>query len=397
MTERFCASARPGAYFDEQATGLTLRVLGSGNSWSFSYTRPDGRRTQFKIGTYPAISLAAARSLALEARGLVDTGLDPQTAFGARAAGAMTVAELVRTYLEHPDKTKLRTHAELRRRLEKNVVPLIGNVGVGQLHRRDVRRCVDAILNRGREVEAARVFEDIRAMLRWAVSRGDLEANPIEAMQKPSGSVPRTRVLSPDEIRTLWNGLPQALARSKVCQCIIKLCLTTAQRVGEVAGMELAELDLKAREWKIPGRRTKNGHDHTVPLSDLAVELINEAIADAAGSKFVFPIGDRSLPAQAVARTILRAQERLGLAAWSAHDLRRSALDGMARLGIAPHVLGHVANHRSVTRATVTTQHYVHHRYEAEVRQALELWANRVAAIVGNERKAKVVSMGARA
>jgi hypothetical protein len=167
LTDRFCATARgPGSFFDEKVTGLSLRVLEGAKTWSFNYTRHDGRRTQFKLGSYPAISLGAARSLALEARGLVDVGQDPRTAFGSRTAGAMTVAELVDTYLRHPDKTKLRTHAELKRRLEKNVVPLIGGIGIAQLHRRDVRRCVDAVLGRGREVEAARVFEDVRALLR---------------------------------------------------------------------------------------------------------------------------------------------------------------------------------------------------------------------------------------
>ena len=306
----------------------------------------------------------------------------------------MTVAQLVDSYLSHPDKTKLRTHAELKRRLHKNVVPLIGGIGIAQLHRRDVRRCVDAVLNRGREVEAARVFEDVRALLRWAVERGDLESNPVEAMRKPGGSRPRTRTLTPDEIHTLWAVLPKALARSKACQRIIQLCLATGQRVGEVAGMEVAEIDLKAKQWKIPGRRTKNAYEHNVPLTDLAIEIVNEATADAGKSPFVFPAGDRSLPAQAVARTILRAQGRFGLASWSAHDLRRSALNSMAALGVAPHILGHVANHRSVTRATVTTQHYVTHRYEAEVRAALELWSAQLRAIVGDQPMAKVIPIG---
>ncbi|MGC1897089.1 MAG: hypothetical protein WA716_00030 [Pseudolabrys sp.] len=37
-----------------------------------------------------------------------------------------------------------------------------------------------------------------------------------------------------------------------------------------------AELDLKAREWRLPGSRTKNANAHVVPLSDLALEIIKE-------------------------------------------------------------------------------------------------------------------------
>ena len=395
LTDRFCGTARnASSFFDEKVTGLTFLVSGAGGkSWYFSYTRPDGRRTRFKLGTYPSVSLAAARSLALEARGLVDLGQDPQTRFGSRAAAAITVAELINSYLSHPDKTKLRTHAELKRRLHKNVVPLIGNVGIVQLHRRDVQRCVDAVLGRGRQVEAARVFEDMRGLLRWALARGDMESNPMEAMRKPAGSKPRTRTLKAEEIKTLWNDLPITLGRSKACQRIIKLCLVTGQRVGEIAGLEVCELDLTAKKWTIPGRRTKNQHEHNVPLSPLALEIIDEAIAEADGSAFVFPAGQGPLAGQVVARTILRAQGQFGIAPWSAHDLRRTALTNMAGRGVAPHVLGHVANHRSVTRATVTTQHYVTHQYEAEVKSALEMWADHLAAIVGDKPVGDVRSL----
>jgi integrase len=226
-------------------------------------------------------------------------------------------------------------------------------------------------------------------MLRWAVSRGDLDHSPIEAMRKPPGSKPRERVLSDDEIRTLWNGLPEALARSPGCQRIIKLCLVTGQRVGEVAGMTRGELDLKHKLWNLPGARTKNGHAHTVPLSPLAIELIGEG-----DGELVFPNaeGEGTLPGAAVARTITRAQDRFGIAHWTAHDLRRSALTGMAKLGIAPLVLGHIANHRTTTKAGMTLSVYVHHAYEKEKREALELWADRLQGIIAGG--ADVVQLG---
>jgi hypothetical protein len=63
-------------------------------------------------------------------------------------------------------------------------------------------------------------------MLRWAVSRGDLDHSPIEGMRKPPGSKPRERLLSDDEIQTLWNGLAKALARSLDCQRLATLSTT---------------------------------------------------------------------------------------------------------------------------------------------------------------------------
>ena len=107
-----------------------------------------------------------------------------------------------------------------------------------------------------------------------------------------------------------------------------------------------------------------------------------------ARAQHLFPCGGGSLSPVAVARTILRANQtdRFGIAPWSAHDLRRTALTGMARLGVAPIVLGHVANHRTTTRAGVTLAVYSQYTYDKEKRAALDLWAERLAAIVGKRR-----------
>jgi integrase len=131
-------------------------------------------------------------------------------------------------------------------------------------------------------------------------------------------------------------------------------------------------------------------HPHVVPLSDLAIEFLKEAFHDAGRSAFAFPCGEGALSPIAVARTILRANDtseerplgRFGVAPWSAHDLRRTALTGMAQLGVAPIVLGHVANHRTTTRAGITLGVYNKYAYDKEKRAALNLWADRVRAIV---------------
>jgi integrase len=296
----------------------------------------------------------------------------------------MTVSGLVASYLEK-HASGLRSANEIKRRIYRNIVPVIGNVKLSELHRRDATRVVDAVTKRNAPGEAMRCFEDLRGMLRWAVSRGDLDHNPIEGMRKPQGSEPRERVLSDDEIRTLWNNLPQALARNPEHQRVIKLCLVTGQRVGEVVGMTRAELDLKHKLWKLPGTRTKNGHPHAVPLSPLAIELIGKGDGER-----IFPNDTRD-PSLAVSRIIYRAQDRFGIPHWTVHDLRRTALTGMAKLGIAPIVLGHIANHRTTTKAGMTLSVYVQHAYEKEKREALELWADRLQGIIAGG--AEVVTM----
>jgi integrase len=210
-------------------------------------------------------------------------------------------------------------------------------------------------------------------MVRWAVARGDLDHSPIDGMRGPAISKPRTRVLTDDEIRAVWHGLSEI--RPDVAR-VIKFCLATAQRVGEGTGITPAEIDLDRKVWNIPAERSKNGHPHQVPLSQMALRLI--------------PEGGFGVSKNVVSDIVWRYQiveER-----WTAHDLRRSALTKMAELGVAPIVLGHIANHRTTTKAGVTLGVYVQHQYEKEKRDALELWANRLQAIISGGG-AKVVRL----
>src|SRR5215217_6438421 len=132
LTDRFCAAAKSAHapqtdFFDETVAGLALRVSATGHKgWTFHFTAPaDGKRVRMGLGTYPATTLAGARARAMEARGLVEAGEDPRLTFGAQAAGAMTVAGLVESYLAKHARVNLRSAAEVERRLRKNVQPVI--------------------------------------------------------------------------------------------------------------------------------------------------------------------------------------------------------------------------------------------------------------------------------
>src|SRR5215831_9286705 len=113
LTDRFCQHAKSATaqtdYFDETVSGLALRVSKHGvKTWTFLFTSPSGKRARMSLGTYPATSLASARGLALDARGLVDVGHDPRH----QHSGAMTVATLVDSYVEK-HAAPLRTAAEI--------------------------------------------------------------------------------------------------------------------------------------------------------------------------------------------------------------------------------------------------------------------------------------------
>jgi integrase len=401
LTDRFVQGAKSTAiqtdYFDDnpKTRGLCLRVARTGRkTWNMVFTSPkDGKRARIVFGVYPGLSLAQARARALEAHQNLEQGRDPRDVAAEQAAKAITVEGLIEKWLEQHAQPNLRSAAEVERRLAKNVTAVIGGTKIECLTKDDMNRVVDAVIERGARVEASRVFEDLRSVARWAVGKGLLATNPFEGMKKPNGSKPRTRALSDTEIKTVWTGLPTVLARSKACQRILKLCLITAQRLGEVTGMESDELDLKAKTWTIPEHRSKNKHQHVVPLSDAAVEVIKEALADAAkDAKWLFAAkdGEGRLAIEVVDKTVKRALQpdeeyplgRFGTAPWTPHDLRRTVLTQLAKMGTMPIVIGAVANHLSVTKANVTFANYVQYDYAKEKREALDAWAQRLTEIV---------------
>ncbi|MEI9417557.1 tyrosine-type recombinase/integrase [Mesorhizobium sp. Cs1321R2N1] len=416
LTDKFiqaakCLAGRKTDYFDTIVKGLVLRASSGGQRTWYAVYGPPAKRQWLKLGTYPEVPLGTdkgARQRAKDTRAKVGDGGDPLADKKALAA-SQTVADMVENYVARRASTK-RSADEIARRLRKNVKDVIGDVKLAELHRRDLTKCIDAVKDRDAHVEANRVFEDLRAMVRWARGRGDLDENLVEGMAKPTETAERDRVLSADEIKTVWAGLPSADMRESTRR-IVRLCLITAQRVGEISGMMVDELDLNAAVWTIPAARSKNKRGHAVPLSPMAVGIIRDQLADVkalaerkgrAVPAFVFPgpgarapVTGASIP-KAIKREELTKRgstTTVGVAPWTPHDLRRSAATGMEELGISPFIVGHVLNHVSATKSTVTSRVYARYDYAREKREALELWADRLAGIVAGG--AEVVSIGA--
>jgi integrase len=198
----------------------------------------------------------------------------------------------------------------------------------------------------------------------------DLDTDIMSGMKSAPAKV-RERFLSRDEIAALWPAWPvlgEELAPA------LRLALATGQRIGEVLGMTTVELDREQAVWTIPAERSKNKFAHAVPLSPLALELIGQArVID--GRLF-------SAGVVKVAQTITRYRHRLPVTGWTAHDLRRTACTGMAELGVSDFVIGHVVNDRGTTKSSITGSTYVRYDYAREKREALELWAAHLDAIV---------------
>ena len=130
----------------------------------------------------------------------------------------------------------------------------------------------------------------------------------------------------------------------------------------------------------IPGDKTKNGQPNRVPLSPLALKLIDEAIELTGGSPWLFPSpnGDGPIDAHAPTRALARARDAIGLEDFRIHDLRRTAATRMAELGISPHTISMILNHVSARQGTITSKVYVQYSYDAEKREALRVWASKI-------------------
>ena len=401
---------------DSEVQGLEIRVAKGGTkSWRLHYTRrSDGKRRAVGLGRYPAVSLKEARSKARINQAKIedlDTGADPAaTRQGIRHAE--TFSELAEEWLTRharPNKVE-RAVADDLSMLKRHVLPYLAHKKVGQIKKRDILELIDAvanaadarrkkILDRRMSHRPNRVFELVRSIFRWAMSRDIIEVDPTVGLSQPvKKEAPRERDLSTAEIRILWKALDQAPVKRpkratdgipmvQSTALAVKLALVTGQRIGEVTGTNKKELYLIGDQpiWIVPAERAKNRLANRVPLSELAVSIIQEAMALAQDSEWLFPSPkvNRPVSSHAPTRAIARVRFFIGLDDFRIHDLRRTAATGMAELGVFPHTISLILNHASARSSSITNRVYVQYSYDKEKREALVAWGDKLMTLTG--------------
>ena len=146
-------------------------------------------------------------------------------------------------------------------------------------------------------------------------------------------ATPRDRILSDVELRALWAAMEkpgdfEAVKLSAEMSLALRVALVTLQRGGEVVGMRRSEIDRAGRKWTIPASRMKGKRPHVVPLSDLALSLIDEADEIIGGSEFVFqsPRSGSAMDRRAFTRAMARLVRAIGIERASPHDFRRAGV-----------------------------------------------------------------------
>jgi integrase len=401
FTDKFIAALRPKdqRYERWEGGGFGIRVSPRGKAWVWVY-HYEGRPRRMTLGSYPAMGLADARIKFAEARNLLARGLDPgDVEVQQRKAErvAETVEELAEAYLEKWARPRKRSAAEDERILRKDVIAAWGRRKAKDIARRDVIALLDAIVDRGSPIAANRTLALIRRMFGWALSRDIVATSPCVAVKAPAKEKRRDRVLSADEIAALWCALENPeLAISAPIRLALKLQLVTAQRKGEVIGAEWSEFDLDGRVWTIPAEKAKNGMPHRLPLSPLALVVLDEiasalqATKDVPGWLFPSPRCDGPITGPAVDHAMRSHRHALGTGDATPHDLRRTAASAMTSIGISRLVVSKILNHAEPGITAV----YDRYSYDPEKRAALDAWSVRLEEIVGTRHQsAKVVAL----
>lgn len=346
--------AKPGRYGD--GGGLWLQVRSeSAKSWLYRYVVA-GRERQLGLGPYPAITLKAARELALDAQRLLLAGRDPIAERRAREAeeaaksAAMNFRAVAALYIAAHEETwrNPKHRAQWRATLETYVFPVIGDAQVAAVDVGAVMKIVEPIW-RDKPETASRVRGRIETVLDYATARGWRAGdNPARWRGHIENLLPRR-----DKVRAVehhaalpWKeigafmaqlaGQPGAAAEA------LRFVILTACRTTEAIEARWQEVDLREAVWTIPASRMKAGREQRVPLADAAVTLLSgRRPENPAGDAFVFPGAKAKAPLSNMAMTALL--RRMGRGDLTVHGFRSTFRDWCAEATNYPRELAEAA------------------------------------------------------
>jgi integrase len=365
-------------YWDAGYPGFGVKVTPKGRKVFIVLYRTSGagsKLRKYTIGPYGRVTLHQARVAAQRVFAAKLEGRDP--AAEKREAKRRVVADRVEDLLETFIAQRLsqnRSGGEISRLLRREVGKPWAGRSIHEIGKRDVVDVVAAIEQRGAPVAANKTLKSIKTFLRWCVGRAVLDQSPAEGVPLPAKEVARDRVLDDEELAQV---ILNARQIGGPYGGIVELLALTGQRREEVARLVREELNLPQRVWTIPKSRTKNAKVHVVYLSDQSIDVLNRG--NKRGPLVFSVLGIK--PFQGFSRGKRLLDRLSGVTGWTLHDLRRTCVSGMARLGVAPHVADKILNHSVGTISGVAAV-YQRHEFLAERREALERWGAHLAHIV---------------
>ena len=360
--------------FDTEILGLSARVQCSGaRAFSLDY-RFAGRQRRMTIGRWPEWSVTAARERAKELRRMIDEGLDP-LATREDLREAPRVKDMIDRYIrEHLPKLAPVNASDQTSMLRKIVEPALGNRLVTDITKSDVAQFLDVVAegrprpsklkpnNRARKlqghkptpVRANRVGEVLRKMFTLAVEWEWRADNPAQGFHRRIEQA-RERFLSPEELTRLAAVLDRA--EDQRAAGIIRMCMLTGARVGEVRQARFEQFNLDYAIWSKPAATTKQRKIHRVPISQDVVAIVRQRqLVVPRGNPWVFPGDAVGKPVREVRRFWVKVQREADLPDVRIHDLRHTFASLLVSGGASLEIIGRLLGHSQMQ----TTQRYAH-------------------------------------
>ena len=289
-----------GRYLD--GGGLYLQVRGNSRSWIFSY-RWDGRRIEMGLGSagdrQDEVSLAKARSLATEARQLLDVNKNPLE----DRRAALAPKQVVPSFGDFTDDLLDRIEAGFRNEKHRyQWKQTLGDAYCASLRKKRLDQIttehVLSVLQpiwTVKQETASRLRGRIEHVLDAAKAKGHRDGeNPARWRGHLDKLLPKREKLYRGHLAAMpFAEVPAFVGtlreREAVTARALEFLILTAARSGEVRGAEWSELDLERAVWTVPAKRMKAGKEHRVPLTPRTIEILEEVAPLSGGRGLVFP------------------------------------------------------------------------------------------------------------
>jgi len=324
-------TGKPFKLADEK--GLYLLVNATGKYWRLDY-RFAGKRKTLALGVYPTITLAAARERRENARKLLANDTDPSLFKAVNKQAKQQAAENTfeavarEWYAKKLPGWAPATASKVKRYLEKDIFPWLGNRPIKDLAAPDLLATVRRVESRGALELAHRIREYSGQVFRYAVATGRAERDPsgdLKGALPPVKSKHHASVTDPKQIGDLMRAI-SGFTGSFITKCALQLAPLVFVRPGELRHAEWAEIDLDAAEWRIPGPKMKMKDRHIVPLSKQAVEVLRALHPLTSSGRYVFP-GLRTTVRPMSENTVNAALRRMG---YEKHEMTGHGFRSMA-------------------------------------------------------------------
>lgn len=379
LTEKLVKDAIPAEgrdyqIFDTELRGFAVCIYRSGGrAFTIDY-RHAGRQRRMTLGRWPEWSVSAARVRAKELRRDIDAGYDP-LAERDELREQPRIRDLIERYLEeHASKLAKTNASDQRSMLEKLVVPHWANKLVIEITKSDVDKLLTKVAegrarphkakpnNRVRKLQgskptpirANRLGEVLRKAFNLSIEWGWRDDNPANGFYRRIES-PRERFLTKPEIDRLASALDKA--EDQRAAGIIRICMLTGARVGEVRQSRFEQFNLDLMIWTKPAATTKQRKMHRVPISeDVAAIVRQRKLIVPETSPWLFPGDVPGQPVIEIRRFWKGIQREAQIEDVRIHDLRHTFASLLVSGGASLEMIGKLLGHTQMQ----TTQRYAH-------------------------------------